>query len=1421
LWPLAVELDDVRVDGTDGAPALECRRIMVRPKLLALLGGALAIDQVDLEEPHVRAVVRDGRLANLSARPGNARPKSSRAPFGALSMTEASLDVDVDGVRATAASVDLDIDAEDAERGPAFEVAVRIGGAQIHRQRHGPGGVAEIDDDSLCSAKARLRVEPDTTIVRRLDAVGMVDMDPAPGTAPPCSTDSSDARRIEISLGHARIRPPEGSRTWPDFDGHVGVRLPLGILERITNTPRIEGWTRLDADVRLGGDSPLPEARGTLDAGGIQIDQYAFAQALHSDFSLARGVFESPLTTIELAGGTLRLSDIVFHPLEHGRLDRARLDGNGIDFTTLLRDLGVHPSSWVAWDIRDLHIPRLSGTVFPMKLDGDLNAKTYSFGVFDRPAEHRDRQRLVGFSEAQILARVSVRPQALEFSDVRATLPHSRVAGGFVSIGFRNDLRVEVPELDVDLEDVSPIGSVPIRGMLHAKAHIGGLFNRPTPEGDIRSATGLVISDIAFGDLSAGHVSVDTATAEVSLSGFRAKRRASEYAVPTAELRFGGGSGFVIDAVAASESFGFRDVLSMFGLEDDPRFDGIEANLGMRADVHVGVGSADDACGGGFVTVEAKGRLADIVLFGEHFAQGSADVSFRWFDRLRGIAGAEADVRSLVLEKEKPSSQGQRPVLNGSILGAGSIRRGGDLSANLVVEAIPLSRLTMLGRIASELEGTVSGVAHVTGNLDDVTPGAGFAAHAQLESSPIRIRGVAFPSSRLDVRMTHRFVPPHVHTGRTRCGAPINPPFDKQAYLADEASHGDWTVDGDLLGASVHLSQVNVTRARFPHLTGRAILRGFDLSAAALLLAPAQSTQAAEDAGLHGAMAKVGGALSGDLEIEDLPLSSPAQARLQFRFGPTVLSREGQTLTLKPPEAPLVIADDVLTLPPLEATIDAAGGFRGGFVLSGDIHKIASDPILSIDAKLEPFDLGLLKHILPKIAQASGRVEGSIHIGGRATRPEMSGAFHAAADDFELQGLPSAITDLRVDAHVEANELTATATAKFSGGVIRFEGSMPIQGMDLGSLEGRLSARNVRMTPADGISAAFNADLNVSYDAKIRAAAATLPQVTGDVTLSTLRYTRPITFNLDLASTRAKRTEIDAYDPARDFVALDVRVHSQAPIVIKNNLIEVQLGIDSGTLEVTGTNQRVGLRGVLRALPGGRFHFQANEFEIQQAFVRFDDATRIAPTLDITAITEYRRYNTTDTSAGAGAGAGAGTGPAAASTGSTGDQSLWRITLHAYGDADNVRVDMTSEPALSQEDIVLLLMVGMTRAELDQLQAGGIGESVALNVLGAASGADRAVKQALPIIDDFRFGSAYSTETGKTEPQLTVGKRLTNDLRASVTAGLSEDRELRADIEWRLNNRLSLQGSYDNINDVSSSALGNLGVDLRWRLEFE
>jgi translocation and assembly module TamB len=256
-------------------------------------------------------------------------------------------------------------------------------------------------------------------------------------------------------------------------------------------------------------------------------------------------------------------------------------------------------------------------------------------------------------------------------------------------------------------------------------------------------------------------------------------------------------------------------------------------------------------------------------------------------------------------------------------------------------------------------------------------------------------------------------------------------------------------------------------------------------------------------------------------------------------------------------------------------------------------------------------------------------------------------------------------------------------------------------------------------------------------------------------------------------------------------------------------------------LALSGTNQRFGARGLLRILPDSKLTLRSSEFDVREGYVRFDDPERIAPKVDVRASTEYRRYaKSTDSASSAGAAPDA---PASASiAAATASQSgNWRINLHAHGDAEDLKVNLTSDPPLGQEDIVLLLTIGMTRAEIDRGLATSLGETVGLEALSALTGADTAVKTIVPIIDEFRFGTGYSSRTGRTEPTVTVGKRVTDGVRASVTTGLTENREVRSSVEWRLGRRMSVQGSYDNANDASSSLLGNIGVDLRWRLEFE
>jgi translocation and assembly module TamB len=327
------------------------------------------------------------------------------------------------------------------------------------------------------------------------------------------------------------------------------------------------------------------------------------------------------------------------------------------------------------------------------------------------------------------------------------------------------------------------------------------------------------------------------------------------------------------------------------------------------------------------------------------------------------------------------------------------------------------------------------------------------------------------------------------------------------------------------------------------------------------------------------------------------------------------------------------------------------------------------------------------------------------------------------------------------------------------------------------------------------------------------------------VTLKSFEYKRPVTMTADISTLaqRGKRTEFEAYDPNDDAMDLDIRILSERPLKLQNNLIEAELLLDEQGLELSGTNARYGLRGDVSLKPGGRIKLRRSEFEIKEGHIRFDDVTRIAPTVDVTAVTEYRRYNTSSTTAApngtSASGAAASAGSASSAAAARGRR--FRITMRAHGDADKLKIDLTSDPALAQDDIFLLITIGLTRAELDQAQSASVGESVALEALGTLTGADKAVTDAVPIIDELRFGSAYSSRTGRTEPTITIGKRLAERIRANVTSGVAESREIRSNVEWQLSPRVSVEGSYDNVNDISSSSLGNLGADVRWRMEFE
>jgi translocation and assembly module TamB len=1395
-WPLSIGLSDVRVEGSDGlGPALEAQRIAVRPRLFSLMSGRLDAGQIEVDGPRTRLVVRDGALSNVSYHLPKTedRPRVRRAPFISVAVTDAALDVDLDGLVLRGRDIDLDVSAED---GPVFDIALRAGNQFIVRERDvlsvdstEPGPRA-VDEDVLCQLDARFRLARNSLLIRRLSLLAVADLDGHRGTAPSCDAPPDDARRVELTLAHVQASLPQDGKF--EVEGNVHARAPVALTNRFVRFPPLKGYLTLDLDGRYGRTSVLPTLRGTLGGKGLEIERYHLMSDLSADVSVEEDTLRAEQIVLGFAEGTIAVRNIVVEPLKKGAPIRiGSTDATNVRFAPMMRDLGVTPHAHVNWTYKTTRVGTMEGTLAPLKLDAEFNATTGDFEVFDRAVDDPARRHMIGVKDARVTGHASIRPDAVIFRNSRIDFGESHIEAS-VSLGFLNDIVLSVaPSSRVELANISPLGVLKMAGVSTLGAEMKGKFTDPTLIGDL-SVTGFSLDGFPLGDISSSKVRFRPLV--VDFSELHAKKGKSSFDVPTGRLDFDGPATLVADAVVDATDLYLRDFLHMWHFDTDPRFDAVDGHGRTKATVHYDLGGHGDVCGGGLLVVRGAAHMNSMDLFEEHYDSLDSEFAYNWIDRDAADLGLDVDIRSLTLKKGR-----------GSIFGSGTIRRGGLVRAELVADDVPLSRLQALGSTAKLLDGSASAVATIGGTIDEME------ADVDLKVSPVRAFGSLLPASKLHVAL----VPLKKNTkvvSRSRCGQPITPPFERADFDRD-AVQGTFHATGELFGGQVSFDDFKVTRQRKKTTSGVVNMKGLDLSALGGGFDGSKDAEGGERRDLTGS-------LTGSVAIAAFPLDNPERMRASLNLAALDVRSSAGRLALKSAAPVISIGDDRLALPPLDFEFSASGGLRAKVAIAGEMKHLSTSPEMNLSARVAPIELSSLASLFPRVDRASGTLEANLNVTGRMAAPVYVGEAHLKKGEVTFRGFPMPLSDVNVDLAIGGGEVRVVrSTATVGGGTVSIAGRAPINGFRLGDVTSIVTAKGVSVPIVEGIAMTCDADLRAEWKEKSsEEEESVLPRISGDIALTSFSYTRPIgigTADIGAIAQRDRRKLFEAYDPADDFVTFDLRLQSRDPLRLRNNLVEAQLVVDSDALVFSGTNQRFGLRGRMRLLPGGRIRLRANEFEVRQGFVRFDNANRIAPNVDITAVTEYRRYSATSPTSAPGSTSAGATGSTAHAGG------IWRITLHAYGDADNLRLDMTSEPALSQEDILLLLTIGMTRAEVDQLQASSIGGTVALEALSSLTGADSAVKKAVPVIDDFRFGSAYSSRTGRTEATVTLGKRVTDQVRANVTSGLSENREIRSNLEWKLTPKVSVQGSYDNVNDVSSSSLGNLGADVRWRLEFE
>lgn len=1388
LIPLRLRLLELSVrDRSRKEPAIYAQSIVIAPRFFSLLAGRIDVGDIELENSSVRLVVQDGAVQNIAVRlPERKQSDTSltRSPFRTLAVTNVNLDLQLDDRHATVEGIDLDAI---ADRGLTFDVALRVAGADVASKRplaatatadpQAPP-VAQLahDEDRLCSFEVHAQVSKTAIDIQRLALVAAFDTEAGADLGAQCD----DLPDHQLALRLAQFSITELDQTIPHVRGNIMLKAPLLALNRVSPSLRGEGWASFSGSAAWASGMRLPELSGQLSGERMKVNDYKISDELSAEVLLSKETVFVPRLMARWGNGTADARQLRIEPFAPKMpLEIAHVSTRGIDLPGVLREILMTDHPWVDWNFGETEIDRVRGTISPFYIDGGVEGHTKDFVIWDRGFDDPARNRMFGIPLANVKGRFRANEQSLDFYNCDLRFGTSFLPVELVSIRFYpNELTVRIKPGggDVDLADLGRIANVTLTGKSHVFADLNGPMNHPVLKGTL-AVTDLSIAGFPAGDVDETQVHFEPLFLE--MTDLRGNKGPMNYHLPKARLSFDGPASVEFTTKVTSDKFSLAEFLNVFHFDEDERFADLVGNGRVTGNVRYLLGGPEDRCKSGRLLVQGQAQLTKAELLDEQFSGGQGDFSLDWFDIDAGLLGLSLDIGALTLRKG-----------TGTLYGSASVRHGGALTGDIIASKIPLSRLDLLPKTLSSLDGFVAGSAHLSGSLDALV------IDSDLLVSELRMGQGVLPPSQLKLRLSRDPQPTPPDARLTACGGHVPSPTP----IKSTGREGELLVNGQLFNGSIAIHDFKIVQQQDPVMTGELAFVGLDLHQLdAFLLAPGEPARVSS------------GALTGKLVLDELLVNAPFSSRAELQIDTLVLVSSQVTFSLA--QAPLIVrlGDQALSAPTVVLSARTKSGHTG--IVDGNF-TLRGPSELSGALRLRPTSLQVLAAATPMVERAEGELTAALDVTGSLAEPIVRGDINVQKGFVKLSGLSDAVEDLNLHAALDKQGIHLDrGRARFAGGNVDVKGELPLSDGSLGQLELGVVARGIHYKSPDQIQVTLDADLKLLALRHDGSGASLLPSLSGSVDILSADYQKPMSLTADISTltTRGDKTEISGYDAAKDHVELDLLLRGTRALNVKNELVQANLRLDPAGLRVTGTDQRFGAVGTVEVQPGGRIFLRRNEFEVQTGLVRFNDPTRLRPEVDVSAITEYRRYNTV--------GGAPGQSNQSDSSASTVGSGNWRISMHAYGPPENLKVDLTSDPPLGQDDIFLLLTVGLTRTELDQSRNSGVGSSVALEALGTLSGAESAVTDVVPV-DEFRFGSTYSSRSGRTEPTVTIGKRLSDRIRASVTTSLSETSEIRSNVEYRATQNVSVEGSFDNARNVASAAGGNLGGDVRWRIEF-
>lgn len=417
-----------------------------------------------------------------------------------------------------------------------------------------------------------------------------------------------------------------------------------------------------------------------------------------------------------------------------------------------------------------------------------------------------------------------------------------------------------------------------------------------------------------------------------------------------------------------------------------------------------------------------------------------------------------------------------------------------------------------------------------------------------------------------------------------------------------------------------------------------------------------------------------------------------------------------------------------------------------------------------------------------------GQLALSLKLGGNLDRLEVLGSSYIDDAYVKFKDFPHAFEAIKADLLFSQSKLFVNSLkGRLGGGEFLGDGNMTFKGIKNIPTKIKLSFNDVTLNVPDKVSSSGSGEVFWTGN--------WFPfTLSGTYNVSKGRITREVDEGSDTQSIRISSflPPVLLRDQLEPFI-LDLNVNLNRNVLIENSLIE---GNILGQLKLKGSPGSPIIQGHLEALKDGIIYFRNTQFEIATANVELKEGQEDNPAIYINGTSRVKEYD---------------------------------VTLTIQGTAKKPEISLSSQPELSDEDIISLLALGLTTEDLEQ-----------------SSGSDEQVAHSMQIIAESIFDQTFggelanrglkvklsSTDDSETATIDTVSLTYQFNDRTEALFGRTFSKNPKTDVKfkYRLSDKWSLLGTWEqsefeestDLQEEGSDEASNVfGLDFQYKMEFK